>query len=196
MNIEQRKFSHHHTFTFETDSIHFAFRDKSGSDDINIPYIEFPLKPSTRIEQNLWLRNVGALWCALGVVQIAFALSIDKPLTGTGFWLLMGLGCLLVAHFTKVTFSVFSTRSGSIWVIQDAKNHDRIIDELRSRRKNQLLALLGEINLENGLDKEVEKFKWLVEQQVLTHEEAEQRITRVRAALLAAPAFPSNTTLN
>ena len=195
MQIEQRKLSNHHTFTFETDSVNFAYRDKSGSGDVDIPYSEFPLKSSTRIVQNLWLRNVGYLWCALGVIQIGFALSSDKPLTGTGFWLLLGLGCLLWAHFTKVTYSVFSADRGSVWVIQDANTHDRIIDEIRSRRKDQLLAWYGEINLENGVDKEVGKFRWLAEQQVLTTEEAEQRIAQVRAAL-GATGIPSPVTIN
>lgn len=195
MKIEQRKLSNNHTFTFETDSVNFAYRDKSGSGDVDIPYSEFPLKSSTRIVQNFWLRNVGYLWCALGVIQIGFALSTDKPQTGTGFWLLLGLGCLLWAHFTKVTYSVFSPDRGSVWVIQDANTHDRIIDEIRSRRKDQLLAWYGEINLENGVDKEVGKFRWLAEQQALTTEEAEQRIAQVRAAL-GPTGIPSPVTIN
>lgn len=72
---------------------------------------------------------------------------------------------------------------GSVWVIQDGKHHDHIIDEIRSRRKNQLLAWYGELNLENGLEKEVAKFRWLAEQQVITEDEARSRIAQIHAAL-------------
>lgn len=195
MKIEQQKLSVHHTFTFDTDSLNFAYRDKSGSGDVDIPYAEIPLKSSTRIDQNLWLRNVGYLWCALGVIGIPLALFTDKPLSGAGFWLLLGLGCLLWAHFIKVTYSVFSADRGSVWVIQDANSHDQIVDEIRSRRRNQLLVWYGDINLENGLDKEIGKFRWLAEQQALTADEAEQRIAQVRAALVVA-AVPSPATIN
>lgn len=195
MKIEQQKLSNRHTFTFESDRLNFAYRDKSGSGDVDIPYADFPLKSSTRIDQNLWLRNVGYLWCVLGVIQIGLALAAEKPLTGTGFWLMLGLGCLLWAHFTKVTYTVFSADQGGVWVIQDANNHDRIVDEIRSRRKVQLLAWYGDINLENGLDKEVGKFRWLAEQHALTSEEAEQRIAQVHAALGATTA-PSSVTIN
>lgn len=195
MKIEQRKLSSRHTFTFETDSFNFAYRDKSGSGDVDVHYAEFPLKFSTRIDQNLWLRNAGYLWSVVGVLQIALALAADRPLNGAGFWLFLGLGCLLWAHFTKTTYSVFSTDRSDVWVIQDANNHDRIIDEIRSRRKAQLLALYGDINLENEMDKEISKFRWLAEQQALTTEEAEQRIAQVRAALLAT-AIPGPVTLN
>lgn len=183
MKIEQRKFSNRHTFTFEPDSFNFAYRDKTGSGDLDIPYAEFPLKSSTRIDQNLWLRNVGYLWCVLGVIQIAYALSTERSLTGTGFWLLLGLGCLIWTHFTKVTYSIFSADRGNVWVIKDARSHDRIVEEIRLRRKNQLLSWYGDINLDNGLEKETSKFRWLEEQQVLTKEEANRRIAQVHAAL-------------
>ena len=193
MEIEQKRLSNRHTFTFNSDNLNFAYRDKSGSGDVDIPYAEFPLKSSTRIDQNLWLRNIGYLWCALGTIQVGYAITTQKSLSGTGFWLLVGLGCLLWAHFTKVSYSVFSTDKGSVWIIQDAKTHDRIVKEMRSRRKNQLLAWYGDINLENGLEKEVGKFRWLAAQQALTTEEAEQRIGQIEAALRANGSSPPVT---
>lgn len=194
MMIEQQKFSNRHTFTFSSDSLNFAYRDRSESGDIDIPYAEFPLKSSIQVAQNLWLRSVGFLWCALGVIEVVFALFTRATLAGTGFWLLLGIGCLLWAHFTKVAYTVLSTNRGSVWVIQDANDHDRIMNEIRSRRKEQLLALFGDIHLENGLDKEVRKFRWLAEQQALTAEQAEQRIAQVQAAL-GATAAPSSVTV-
>lgn len=195
MKIEQKKLSNRHTFTFGADSFNFAYRDKSGSGDVDMVYADFPLKSSTRIEQNMWLRNVGFLWAVLGLVQMGYALVSARSLSGTGFWLLLGLACLMWAHLSKVTYTVFSAERGSVWVIQDAKSHDQIIDEIQSRKKSQLLALYGDINLDNGLDREVGKFRWLAEQRALSTEEAERRIAQVQAAL-SATLVNSSTAIN
>ena len=63
----------------------------------------------------------------------------------------------------------------------------KIIDELSSRKKLQLLNWYGMVNPENDLDQEISKFKWLVEQEVITNEESERKIAQ--AELLSKEAF-------
>ena len=63
----------------------------------------------------------------------------------------------------------------------------KIIDELSSRKKLQLLNWYGMVNPENDLDQEISKFKWLVEQEVITKEESERKIAQ--AELLSKEAF-------
>ena len=63
----------------------------------------------------------------------------------------------------------------------------KIIDELSSRKKSQLLNWYGTVNPENDLDQEISKFKWLVEQEVITKEESERKIAQ--AELLSKEAF-------
>lgn len=188
MKIEQQKLSNRHTFTFNSDSFNFAYRDKSGAGDVDVPYAEFPPKSSILIDKNFWLRNVGYIWCLLDGFEIAYAVYAGKSLAGIGFWLLLGIACLLWAHFTTVTYTVFSPRQGSIFVIQDNKTHDQIIEEIIARRRKQLLDWYGDITLENGLEKEIGKFKWLAEQNVLTAQEADQRIARAQAIFIASGA--------
>lgn len=189
MKIDQKKFSTRHTFTFGPDMLNFGYVDKSGSGDVDIPYADIPAKSSIQIEKNLWLRNVGYLWCLLGGLQIAWALISGKSLAGTGFWLMLGLICVLWAHVTTIKYTVFHADQGSIFVIQDGKTHDRITGEMASRKKDQLLALFGNIDIENGLEREVSKFRWLAEQKVLTPEEANQRIAQVEAAFALSHGF-------
>lgn len=193
MKIEQKKLSNQHSFTFNSDSFNFAYRDKSGSGDVDIPYAEFPLKSSVQIEKNLWLRNVGYLWCLLGLFQVGSAIFASEPLTGKGFWLVLGIACLLWSHFTTVTYSVFRTDKGAVFVIQDRKSHDQIIDEITSRRRKQLLSWYGEINFDNDLEREIAKFKWLAEQKVLSAEQADQKIALAQAAFHAKENAPSIT---
>jgi len=86
---------------------------------------------------------------------------------------MVGLVCVVWAQFTKVKYSVFKAEKGTVYVIKDAK-HDENINELNSRRKKQLLDWYGEINMENDLQKEINKFNWLSEQKIITKEEADQ----------------------
>ena len=181
MKIEQKKQSNQHTFTFDDDTLNFAYKDKTGSGDVDIAYGEIPKKFSTRIEQNTWLRNVGYVWCALGVIQIGLALMAGKSLAGTGYWLVLGAGCLAWSYFSKVTYTVLQAPNGSVFVIQDDKTHDKIIEEIMSRRKLQMRAWYDHIDENKSVESELSKFKWLQEQDVLTKEEVAQRILQVQA---------------
>lgn len=186
MEIVQKKQSNKHTFKFMEDHFNFAYEDKSGSDDIDLNYADIPKKSSIQIEQNEWLRNVGYLWCALGLFQLGYAIFSEASISGKGFWIIIGLACVAWAHFTKVKYSVFKAERENVFVIHD-KNHDKIIDELNSRKKVQLLNWYGEVNLENNLEQEIGKFKWLVEQDVITKEESEIKIAQ--AELLSKENF-------
>lgn len=175
MEFVQKKRSNRHTFTLHDDHFNFAYEDKSGSGDTDISYADFPQKSSVQIEHNEWLRNVGYLWIALGVVQLGLAVYSGGSLAGRGFWILVGLACVAWAHFSKVKYTVFRSGRGNIFVIQD-KIHDSIIEEINNRRKSQLLEWYGEVNPDNDLDNEIRKFKWLAEQGVINDQEAEQKI--------------------
>lgn len=179
MEIVQKKKSNKHTFKFMDDHFNFAYVDSTGSDDTDLNYADIPKKSSTQIEQNEWLRNVGYLWCVLGIFDLGFAIYSQAPISGKGFWLLLGLVCIAWANFSKVKYSVFKTERGNVFVIDD-KNHDKIIDELMSRKKTQLLNWYGEVNPENDLEQEISKFKWLVEQNVLSEEESEKKIAQAQ----------------
>jgi hypothetical protein len=181
MEIFQKKKSNKHTFTFKDDYFNFAYEDKSGSGDTDINYADFPQKSSVNIEQNEWLRNVGYLWLMLGIFQLGYAIYSNAPLSGKGFWILLGLICLVWAHFSKVKYSVYQAKDGNIFIIQD-KKHDEIVNELNSRKKKQLLDWYGEVDPENDLENEVSKFKWLAEQNVITKEESEKKIAQAELA--------------
>lgn len=177
MEFVQKKKANKHTFTLHDDYFNFAYEDKSGSGDTDMNYADFPQKSSVQIEQNEWLRNVGYLWMALGVFQIAYAIYSEASLSGKGFWILVGLVCVVWAHFSKVKYTVFRAEQGNIFVTQD-KKHDQIISEINQRRKSQLLKWYGEVNPENELENEIQKFKWLVEQEIISKEESEQKIAQ------------------
>lgn len=178
MEMKQKKKSNTHVFTFFDDHFNFAYKDKSGSGDTDFSYADVPKKASIQIEQNEWLRNVGFLWCVIGVVQLGISIYQGTSIAGKGFWLVIGLVSLAWAYFSKVRYSVFRTDRGNIFVIHD-KQHDAIIDELNRRKMDQMLAWYGEVNAQNSLEQEIQKFKWLAEEKVMSREESEKKIAMV-----------------
>src|SRR5690606_22695833 len=130
---------------------------KSGSGDADVSYADFPQKSSIQIEQNEWLRNAGYLWIVLGIIQLGYAIYSEASLSGKGFWIIFGSLCVAWEYFSKVKYTVFRAERANIFVIQD-KNHDQIIEELNRRRKSQILQWYGEVNPENDLESEIQKF--------------------------------------
>lgn len=173
MEIEQKKFSTKHTFTFQDQFLNFAVVKRSGSFDIDVPYGNIPKKCSIQLEENTQVRNAGYIWCVLGTVgSLVFNGS-------WAVWLLIGLGCLLWVYLTRINYTVFETDRGSIWVMHDSQ-HAQILNELSTRRKRQLRELLGEINVDNDLQNEISKYVWLAEQEVISKEEADSKIAQVQ----------------
>ena len=91
-------------------------------------------------------------------------------LPGARLLALIGVICLVGYRWATVKYSVFRTQAGNVLVIQD-REHDRIVDEINRRRKDQLLALYGELDTRNTLEDEIAKFSWLHEQDVLSKEQ-------------------------
>jgi len=195
MKFEQRKRSNRHTFTFGSDALNFAYKDNSGSGDVDTPYGDIPKKTSVLIEHNAWVRNVGYLWCVLGCIQLGYSVMASEPSVRGGLWLLLGAVCTAWSHLTKVKYTVFQAPNGNLFVIQDNRTHDRIVDEIMSRRRTQLRLWYDHVDASQSLKSELAKFKWLQEQEAITSEEAAQRVAQVHLEYGAA-ASSSPGTLN
>ena len=92
---------------------------------------------------------------------------------------MVGMACVLWAHFSKTRYSVFRTERGNVLVMQN-KQHQQIVETLHARRKAQLLDWYGDVNPDNELENEIRKFQWLVEQDVMTQAESEQKIAQAQ----------------
>lgn len=179
MIVQQKKFGNEHTFDFGENEVNFAFKDRSGSGDVDIDYGAIPEKTSTQIERNEWLRNVGLLWLLIGGFQVTFALLNDRPLSGTGFWVLVGSICLAAYKWRQVRYTVFNTDQGSLFIIDDAR-HDQIVEELVSRKRERLLQLYGEIDPSNDAARETEKFRWLHKRGVISDDVLSSRLAEIQ----------------
>lgn len=182
MKIEQKRLSTIHTFDFQDNFVNFAYKDQTGSGDVDVAYANLSTKTSIKIEDNTWWRNAGYLWAGIGTLQVGMGIAAGKASVGQGTWLLLGLICLVVYYVTQVKYTVMGYGPGSVFVIQDGKFHDQVVGELMTRRKSQLLSLLGDLDLESNLERERSKFEYLKEQGVLSAEEADAKIRQAVAA--------------
>lgn len=181
MEIKQKKFSNKTKFSFGEEDFNYTIEDKSSSGEFSMSYADFPQKQTAFEEKNGWLKNVGLIWCAIGVLQIGNAVITKAPLSGTGFWLIIGLVCLVFYKYARTKFSMFSDNHSKIFIIKD-KKHDQILDEINKRRKRQMLTWYGEINFDNEPERETNKFKWLLNEGVITKEEADTKIAQIELA--------------
>lgn len=184
MQVIQKKGSNKHTFDFKEETVNFAYEDKTGSGDADFYYGDIPKKSSIRIEQNDWLKNVGYLWLVLGVFEVGLSLYTESFSAGKAFWVFLGVVCLICFYLTKVKYTIFQADKGSIYVIQ-GKDHEKIIEEIMTRRNHQLLNWYGNINFENDLEKEKSKFKWLFEQGVISNEDLDIKIAQIESFRLS-----------
>ncbi|MBN3495445.1 hypothetical protein [Vibrio neptunius] len=179
MEVVQKKGKIKYTFSFEQDKLNYAYEESTEKGDIDLYYGDLSKKSSEFIEQNEWLRNVGLLWIVIGVFQSVYGSITRESLYIDLMWILIGAACLAWSVISKVTYTIYKTDNARLHIIHD-KQHDAIVNELMSRRKAQLLAWYADVNVDNDLTNEINKFKWLAEQEVLTEEESKQKIEEAK----------------
>jgi hypothetical protein len=173
MEILQKKFSNKTKFEFQDESLKFIVKDNSGSQTFSVDYGLIPTDYWEIEERNLWYRNVGGIWTALGILFIV----LEYMKTGeirNAIWLLIGLCCLTIYWIAKTEYTVIDTENGRLYIIKD-NQHDEILKEIDTRRKAQWLSLYGLVNLENDAASEIDKFKWLFDRDVISKEEYQEK---------------------
>ena len=177
MNFSQKKFSNNLFFEFFDETLKFTLKEKGSRNTFEVNYGAIPLEYNELEERNEWFRNVGLLWLAIGIFQ-KIVIYMQHGKIKASFWFGLGIICLLVYKYVRTKYSVYQTERGNIFVIQD-KDHDTIVGEMHQRRKRQLLSWYGEINTENDPTNEIEKFKWLESQGVITKLELQEKISEI-----------------
>lgn len=185
MKITQSKAGNTLTFDFQENHLAYEYEDKTGSGGTDVRYVDFPQRTGKLIERNEWLQNVGYLWLALGAVLSVISAMGEGDLK-LSIWLFIGLGCVAWARWQTVVYTTLNTDQGKLFIIQD-KQHDTILGEIQNRKHTQLLRWYGEINPDNDLDVEINKYNWLVEQGALSREQADEKIAQAKN-LIALPA--------
>ena len=182
MEIRQSRFSNKTTFVFGSEALKYTLKDMNGSHSFSVPYRYIPADSDECEERNPWFRNVGFFWVLIGVVQGIYRIletGVFVPL----LWLILGLVCFGIYWIASTRYIVLNTKRGSIFVIRDSKQEE-ILHEFVVRRKNQLRTLYGAIDYRNDPSAEMDKFRWLFKEGVITKEELQMTLEEIRGAQL------------
>jgi len=179
MIITQRSYSTTITFDFEQDALTYSRADAYGSHSFQLPYGSIGMDPRMTTERNGTLFNGAILLTAWGMAQAAYTM-ISGDLLGAIF-LTPGAMCFLLHAALSTSITSLSSDEGEISLLHD-KNFDRIMTEIRERRKVQLLDWYGNINFANDPEEEIQKVEWLHSQRLITTDQLQRIVTTIRNA--------------
>ncbi|MBL4616887.1 MAG: hypothetical protein JKY46_04270 [Robiginitomaculum sp.] len=179
--IIQKKFFNTIKFDFGAESFKYYHKDNQTEEQFRIAYTSVPNDRSTFTDKNLWLRNVGFIWCLLGVIILGLGAADGSLSIADGLWLLLGAICLVVFKYSQVKYTIFRTAKGNVLVLQN-DDHDKIVQEIFNHRREQFLMVYGDINSENDINEEIGKFKWLRDEGVITDNEFDKKIKIIQLA--------------
>ena len=179
MNITQRSYSTTITFDFEQDALTYTRVDAYGSHSFQLPYGSIGMDPRMTSERNGTLFSGAILLSAWGMAQAAYTM-IRGDLLGAIFMLPGGL-CFLLHAALKTNITSLSSDEGEIAIMHDG-NFERIMSEIRERRKKQLLDWYGNIDFGNDPEEEIQKFEWLHSQRLITSDQLQRIVNTIRNA--------------
>lgn len=188
MKFAQKRLGTRIDLDFAATELTCSIRDKSGERDFTTDYAEIATGKRRVFDNKDWFRNVGVLWCIIGLASLGIDLYNNALGLWSGFWLVIGTGCLIYYAVSKSSFTLIDTQSGPIWILEDGQLQ-AIVSEIEKRRKERLYSLYGGIDLDADPNQEIGKIEWLVRQKVLTREEADRQIAQIRSN--AAGALPA-----
>ena len=176
---QQRKISIKTDFKYGEEDLQYTIKKPNGSRTFVANYASITVaNKNEMVEQNAWLRNAGILCLIIGVVHRGI-LILEADQLQTLVWLVSGAICLIIHAIAKTEFTVLSCDIGDILIIKDSK-HDKVLEEIRRRRKNLIMGLYGDINIENNPEDEVAKFLWLKDQGYISEKKLHSIIEQIK----------------
>ncbi len=175
MEIGQKRFSNRIAFTFHEEELDYRIEDSSGSRAFSVSYQDISRDRQTFEERNEWLRNVGLLWIALGVVLTGMSYFGEGPFRFS-FWLLIGAGCWAVYKFRRTSFTLVPTEKGNLCVINDADG-SRVLAEIASRRAASFRRHYDFLDPGETPQQQQNRYRWLHREGALSDEQLQQRLS-------------------
>lgn len=187
LRFNQRRVSARTSFAFGDHEFTYGLRDRTGARELAADYAQ--VGPGRkRIKRG----DLSGLKLALlilliggGLVWLDSRLGVFNPLSL--LWLVPGVILTGLILTRRIRFTVLQVAGESMLIIED-KRLPKIVAELDTRRRARLTELYGPLNLANDPRFEIRKIEWLVDESVLTREQADLQITQVQAAHAPRPA--------
>jgi hypothetical protein len=165
----QKKKGHTLKFKLNEDELVYSLKTSTSDSTTPIPYKNMSANTWTFIEKNDWYRNVGALWILLGLAFEIPQIFLEKRFS-LPFWFLLGVLFLLIYYIQKIKFTVIDADGNRIFIIND-NQHDEIYNAILKYRRESLKREFGEINYNNDLNAEINKFSYLLNDGIISEKE-------------------------
>lgn len=175
MELSQRRLFEKTKFLFKDDGFDYTVKDRSGTASFFTKYLDLNFSAQSQlIQRNEYFRNLGFIWVALGLISLAIG---GGSLNG-GFWFILGAICLGVYYFAATEFIVIPAATRTIYVIKNG-TESAVLEKLMDGFKRKILEEHGEVNYERTFEDEKAKFKYLLEQGLLTEAEFSDRLRKM-----------------
>jgi hypothetical protein len=196
MEISQRRGTASTRYVFHDDRVEYSFKDSSVSRSFSVPYTDISRDREGLVERNVWYRNVGYFWLALGVLMLAVSWQKGELQHGA-LWAVLGAGCLAAYYGYPTRYRVVPSDKGNLLILDHGETADRIESEIVQRRAAQFR---GEYDFFPETDSPQQlrnRFTWLHREGALSDEELQARLAMVakieHPAALSAPTAASRT---
>lgn len=184
MKLTQKRLFTRTSFSFGETDLTYTFDQGGARRELVVDY--FQLKRSRRhAAQRDWSRfQLGSLLTIAGAIAILTQARLVGINPLAMLWLVPGCVYLSLFLFRQSHFLIVQGGDEPVWIIDDKSRHD-IVAELDRRRRERLIDLYGQVNVSNEPYLEIRKIEWLVEESVLTREQADDQIRLVNGLAIA-----------
>lgn len=187
MRLTQKRLQTRTAFTFGETELTYSFEDRESRQEYVVDYFQL-----SRTRRHAARRDWSRLQFAL-VLAAAGATTILTQTLAIGFqplallWLSPSALYLALFLFRQTHFLVVQSPEHQLLVIDD-RSRQAIVAELDRRRRERIADIYGNINLANEAYLEIRKIEWLVEEAVLTRDQADDQIRTVNGVAIARSA--------
>lgn len=184
MRRTQKRLLTRTSFSFGDTELTYTFEHGKSVREVVVDYFRL-----SRSRRHTALRNwsrfqLGSLLVMAGSIAILAQTRLAGLDPLAALWLLPGAFYLSLFMLRQSHFLILEGAGDPLWVIDD-KSRYAIVAELDRRRRERLSDIYGQLNLANEAYLEIRKIEWLVEESVLTRDQADDQIRLVNGVGIA-----------
>jgi len=188
--IKQKKFGVQLLFHFGDDKLTRTLSDYSGENQFSVFYDAIDIDDISLLTVNKSQRFLRFL--IIITIGLSFILASTKGnhlvADVCGVLIVGSFLALIIAHCLKLLTIKYTmlripnrTGTNTIQIIHD-KNHDLILQEIKTRRIARMRKLYAGINFANDPNKEMQKFLWLRNNAIINELEYREAMEKLKAA--------------
>ena len=190
MNFAQKRGGYRTTFAFGAEALEYTFSARGNRRGGSAPYAEIPTAWRHLQKKSWYVKYIAAGFVAFWLVVGSWVMTnpsgqSPNPLRDGLILMAIGFGAALLIlildrlESPPTRLTIIPGRR-EIWIIVDGQ-HQAIVDEIMSRRREALRRKFASIDTLSPPGSESRKFRWLLEEGVISDEAYRDAIARLAA---------------